>query len=219
MGNTLPLSIQPVPHEFSFGIEGMTCASCVARIEKTLRKLSGVVDVNVNLATERAIVVTGTGFDFDTMQRAVEQAGYRVVQQEINLDIEGMSCASCAGRVEKVLRKVGGVADAVVTLATERAHVRMAAGVQLDVLIAAIEQAGYHARVHRAQAAGESQRKGADKELLHVGIAALLSLPLMAPMLLELLGVHLMSPGWSLCWQRRSSSGSARVFIVQAGRR
>ena len=117
-------------------------------------------------------------------------------QQEINLDIEGMSCASCVGRVEKALRKVEGVTEATVNLAAERAHVRVTAGVRADAVIAAIEQAGYRARLHRAQAAAEPERKGADKELLHVVIAALLSLPLLAPMLLELFGVHLMPSGW-----------------------
>ncbi|HJV53028.1 MAG TPA: heavy metal translocating P-type ATPase [Noviherbaspirillum sp.] len=188
-------------HEFSFGIEGMTCASCVARVEKALRAVPGVEQVNVNLGTERAAVVAERQADFGAMQRAVEKAGYAIAQEETDLDIEGMSCASCVGRVEKALRKVDGVLDASVNLATESAHVRFAAGIASDALVKAVEKAGYHARLHRAQTSSAAQAdapSGAahDKDFLKVVAAAALSLPLLVPMLLELFGVHWMPPGW-----------------------
>jgi len=118
----------------------------------------------------------------------------KVGQQEIDLDIEGMSCASCVGRVERVLRKVDGVLDAEVNLATERAHVRLAAGVLPEALSVAVEKAGYHARLHRA--AEQPVTMGHERELLHVLLAAALSLPLALPMLLSLFGVQWMLPGW-----------------------
>ncbi len=116
------------------------------------------------------------------------------------LDIGGMTCAACATRVEKSLRKVSGVADAGVNLATEVANVRIAPGaVRVSELIAAVEAAGYEARVH-AEAGTQVQAMPvrADRGGLWVLGAALLSLPLAAPMLLAPFGIDAMLPGW---WQ------------------
>jgi len=116
------------------------------------------------------------------------------------LDIGGMTCAACATRVEKSLRKVGGVVDAGVNLATEVANVRIAPGaVRVSELIAAVEAAGYDARVH-AEAGAEAPAMAvrADRGGLWVAGAALLSLPLAAPMLLAPFGIDAMLPGW---WQ------------------
>ena len=116
------------------------------------------------------------------------------------LDIGGMTCAACATRVEKSLRKVDGVADAGVNLATEVANVRIAAGaVRVSELIAAVEAAGYEARVHADVASGAVPVPvRADRGGLWVAGAALLSLPLAAPMLLAPFGIDAMLPGW---WQ------------------
>ena len=116
------------------------------------------------------------------------------------LDIGGMTCAACATRVEKSLRKVDGVADAGVNLATEVANVRIAAGaVRVSELIAAVEAAGYEARVHADAASGAVPMPvRADRGGLWVAGAALLSLPLAAPMLLAPFGIDAMLPGW---WQ------------------
>jgi len=116
------------------------------------------------------------------------------------LDIGGMTCAACATRVEKSLRKVGGVVDAGVNLATEVANVRIAPGaVRVSELIAAVEAAGYEARIH-AEAGTEAPAMPvrADRGGLWVAGAALLSLPLAAPMLLAPFGIDAMLPGW---WQ------------------
>ncbi|RZI41359.1 copper-translocating P-type ATPase [Herbaspirillum sp. HC18] len=196
MGNALPLSaVSAGTHEIDVAIEGMTCASCVNRIEKALRAVSGVSSADVNLGTERARVVADGTVDFGKVRQVIEKAGYQVAQQEWDLEIEGMSCASCVGRVEKALRKMEGVLDASVNLASESAHVRTAAGVGSDALIAAIEAAGYHARLHDAEHAGKQDVRR-DTEYLKVILAAALSLPLIVPMLLELSGKHWMLPGW-----------------------
>ena len=185
----MTLSVPAVAHAQSLAIEGMSCASCVARIEKALSAVPGVRKSTVNLATETARVESDATLEFATLQRAVEQAGYRVAQQELNLDIAGMSCASCAGRVEKALLKVPGVLQASVNLATERARIRVAAGVDAGLLIGAVEAAGYHAAPARSDPA-EAGSGGA--EGWKVLLAALFSLPLAAPMLLGLFGIHLM---------------------------
>lgn len=194
MSNALSAERAGPAREFSFGIAGMTCASCVTRVERALRALPGVEKAEVNLGTERATVLACGPTDFRTLQGAVEKAGYEVAQQEIDLDIEGMSCASCVGRVERALRKVDGVLDAEVNLATERAHVRFAAGVPPELLSEVVERAGYHARLHRA--AEQPAATMHKRELLHVLLAVALSLPLALPMLLSVFGVQWMLSGW-----------------------
>ena len=107
-------------------IAGMTCASCVMRVEKALKSVSGVTAVSVNLATEQATVSADASVSTAALVAAVGKAGYDVAATDVLLEIEGMTCASCAGRVEKALMKVPGVLTASVNLATERATVRTA---------------------------------------------------------------------------------------------
>jgi len=126
-------------------ITGMTCASCVARNEKALRKVEGVDDASVNFATEIATIA----FDpevvsADELVHAVEAAGYGVVTAQETLPILGMTCASCVSRVERALRKPPGVLKAVVNLATEKATVTYIPGqASRNDLVAAVKAAGY----------------------------------------------------------------------------
>ncbi len=129
----------------SVGIEGMTCASCSARLEKVLKQLPGVTDATVNLATETAAVSGDT--DMASVERAVKKAGFSVPTESLKLDIVGMTCATCSGRVEKALNKVPGVLDASVNLATEQATVKLAKGTSTASLIAAVERTGYGAQL------------------------------------------------------------------------
>jgi P-type Cu+ transporter len=196
--STLTVPVQE-SRTLQFKIEGMSCSSCVGRVEKALRAAPGVLDASVNLATETASITAAPDVTPAALMRTVEKAGYQVAQQEIDLDIDGMTCASCVGRVEKALRKVEGVVDASVNLATESARVRTAAGVSVDALIQAADKAGYPARKHQAHDAGAGaagHAKPVDRELRHVIFATVLSLPLAIPMLLEAFGVHWMLPGW-----------------------
>ncbi|MFZ5606704.1 MAG: heavy metal translocating P-type ATPase [Pseudomonadota bacterium] len=117
-------------------------------------------------------------------------------ESPLRLDIEGMTCASCVGRVEKALRKVEGVREASVNLATETAAV-IAPGVPAARLLQAVEQAGYHARVHAEAAPPPTMTPAISRETRHLWLAALLSLPLAAPMLLMPFGVHWALPGWA----------------------
>jgi copper ion binding protein len=95
----------------SLPIEGMTCASCVGRVERALRSVAGVLDASVNLATERAEVRLAKLVSRTELIRAVAAAGYTVSAATVDLAIEGMTCASCVGRVERALRAVPGVAE------------------------------------------------------------------------------------------------------------
>ncbi|MGC8807168.1 MAG: heavy-metal-associated domain-containing protein, partial [Thiomonas sp.] len=131
------------------GVDGMTCASCSARVERALRKLPGVRTAGVNLATAQAEV----GYDPQAVTPqaivdAVAAAGYTPLVAEATLDVEGMTCASCVGRVERALRKLPGVLAATVNLAVNRAQVRfLPAMLQPDALAQAVVAAGYAARV------------------------------------------------------------------------
>lgn len=100
-------------------IEGMSCASCVGRVEAALRKVEGVRKVAVNLATERAEIEVLAGTSRQSLIEAIERTGFDVPSSTIELAVEGMSCASCVGRVEAALRKVEGVREVSVNLATE----------------------------------------------------------------------------------------------------
>src|SRR3546814_13130699 len=106
----------------------MSCASCVSRIEKTIRAVPGVTSAAVNFAAERVDVIFSDTPRPLAVVKAIEDAGYDAIAEPVELAIEGMSCASCVGRIEKALKSVPGVLEASVNLATEKALVRTLAG-------------------------------------------------------------------------------------------
>jgi Cu+-exporting ATPase len=168
----------------SLPVEGMTCASCVGRVERALKAVPGVDSASVNLATERADLTFSGTADPQAAVHAIENAGYNVREETTELAIEEMTCASCVGRVEKALNQIPGVLEANVNLATERARVRHLAGVvSITDLEAAVENAGYRPRrLSTATASTEDQdterreheARGLRRSLL---IAAILTLP------------------------------------------
>ena len=176
------------------GIQGMTCASCAARVEKVLKQLPGVTDATVNLATETATVSGVT--DLASVQTAIEKAGFSVPAESCTLDISGMTCASCSARVEKALDKVPGVLDASVNLATEQATVKLVRGTSAAALIAAVERAGYGAQLPAPSGEIPAAPARALPDWWPVALAIGLSLPLIVPMLGKLGGAHWMLPGW-----------------------
>nr|WP_141232459.1 heavy metal translocating P-type ATPase [Pseudomonas fragi] len=186
-----------VPTQFDLPIDGMTCASCAGRVEKSLAKVPGVRSVSVNLATEQARVEAPAD-SLPALVEAVQQAGYSVPAHSLELDISGMTCASCAGRVEKALAKVPGVKSASVNLATERAHIELLGQVDPGLLINAVTQAGYGASLHQSEKTTEDdQQKRLHRERWALTLAIVLALPLVLPMLLAPFGVHWMLPAWA----------------------
>ena len=192
----------------SLPVEGMTCASCVGRVEAALSKVPGVGSVAVNLATERADILPAGPVDRAALVRAIENAGYDVPAATVELAVEGMTCASCVGRVERALKAVPGVSEAAVNLATERATVRGHA--DPAALVAAIDNAGYGAKVIDALAEGgdddaaakrEAERAALKRDLI---VAAVLALPVfilemgshMVPGMHELI-MHTIGMQWS----------------------
>ena len=186
-----------MPTQFDLPIDGMTCASCAGRVEKSLAKVPGVRSVSVNLATEQARV-EAPAESLPALVEAVQQAGYSVPAHSLELDISGMTCASCAGRVEKALAKVPGVKSASVNLATERAHVELLGQVDPGLLINAVTQAGYGASLHQSEKNTEDdQHKRLHRERWALTLAIVLALPLVLPMLLAPFGIHWMLPAWA----------------------
>ena len=176
-------------------IQGMTCASCVARVEKALRGVPGVEAVAVNLATEKAAVSAQPGVQAQALSQAIEKAGYTVPADSFALKVSGMTCASCVSRLEKVLGKVPGVTSSSVNLATEKAHIT-AYGVSMQTLIDAVEKAGFGAQPDQEKNAELDRRPHSLPDWWPVAVAGLLSLPLVAPMLAWVVGKDWMLPGW-----------------------
>jgi Cu+-exporting ATPase len=181
---------------FDLPISGMTCASCAGRVERALAKVAGASAVSVNLATEQARIQAPQG-SLPALMQAVEQAGYSVPVQTLELSIEGMTCASCVGRVERALGKVAGVNRASVNLANERAHLELLGQVDPQSLINAVKHAGYDASVWQVEQPRKTRTDQLSRERVALVLAILLSIPLVLPMLLQPFGVHWMLPAWA----------------------
>ena len=171
----------PADLKLTLPVEGMTCASCVGRVEKALSRVEGVRAASVNLATERAEVTLERPVDPAILADAVEQAGYGVPSRTVELAIDGMTCASCVARVEKALAAVPGVTSASVNLASERATVTASGGTGEEALRRAVEAVGYHAQPVRDAGDGEAHAARKEAELARLSrdliVAAVLTLP------------------------------------------
>ncbi len=186
--------------EIEIGIDGMTCASCVRRVEKSLARVPGVIDVAVNLATDRARVTYAEAPDAMALAQSIKDGGYTVRTSELDLRILGMTCASCVDRVERGLRRIPGVLSAAVNLATEQARVVVLQGaVSLDQLVKAGRDAGYPVSATAGQdnTAEEARLRTRNRrELQRVVLGAALSAPLVSGMATHLAGSRWMVPGW-----------------------
>ncbi|GGL00772.1 heavy metal translocating P-type ATPase [Deinococcus radiotolerans] len=181
------------------GVGGMTCASCTARVERSLKRLSGVEDATVNLATERATVTFDPAHVTpQDLVNTVRSAGYEPATADLEFGVGGMTCANCSGRVERALNRTPGVLSASVNLATERASVRyLPQSVTPDTLRAAVVDAGYSVADAEAEVA-ENPRAAEVRSLRRaVTFSAAFAVPLlllaMAPMLIMPLHMWLMS--------------------------
>ena len=182
-------------------IAGMTCAACSTRLEKNLNRLEGV-RASVNLATEQArVAYDPQRTSPEAILAQVNRTGFTVPAQTLDLQVTGMTCAACAGRVEKALNRLPGV-EARLNLASERARVRYTPGlVTPEGLIQAVEKAGYGAiPITEASRAEEKARKAEEyqREARVFAFSALLTLPLLAQMADMFSGhaTHTWLPGW-----------------------
>ncbi|MDH0084572.1 heavy metal translocating P-type ATPase [Stutzerimonas stutzeri] len=176
-------------------VSGMTCASCAGRVERALLKVPGVASASVNLANEQ-VRVESSEADVAALIEAVQKAGYGVPVQSLELAIDGMTCASCVGRVERALLKVPGVRSAAVNLASERAHVEVLGPPDPAALIQAVGAAGYHATASSERRPAADAERRLQRERWAVIAGLLLAAPLVLPMFGELFGQHWMLPAW-----------------------
>ena len=180
-----------------FNLRGMTCAACAQRIEKTVRKLAGVSEATVNLASEKLFVTyNDQALTQEDIRQAVAKIGYEATQpptaQTVTIPIGGMTCAACSQRIEKTLNKLEGVEHASVNLATEKATVTyQPETVRLSGVRAAIEKLGYQALTAQKRGMADEDRARKQREIRLMWtkfiLSAVFSLPLlyiaMAPMI------------------------------------
>jgi Cu+-exporting ATPase len=164
----------------SFGVSGMTCASCVETIQRSLADLQGIDTANVNLATERATIsYDPQKVDIEKIKKAVQDAGYDVVLNIVTISVGGMSCATCANTIEEALLSLDGVQAASVNLASDKVTITYDPQVvRVPDLKRAIRDSGYEVieaetvDTERMERVKEMQRK---KRLLVFSLA--LSIP------------------------------------------
>ena len=177
----------------TLGVTGMTCAACSNRVEKVLNKLEGV-EAQVNLTTEKATVkYNPEKISVEEITKKIENLGYGVLTEKVELDVLGMTCAACSNRIEKVLNKQEGIELATVNLTTESAAIEYNPGiVDTEAIIEKIRNLGYDAKpkaeAEEKQTHKEKQLKTMKTKLI---ISALLSIPLLITMLDHLFGMNI----------------------------
>ncbi|MCH4564182.1 heavy metal translocating P-type ATPase [Halomonas sp. EGI 63088] len=159
-------------------IRGMSCASCVGRVERALGKLPGVIHAQVNLAMQKAAIEVEGGTPTAGLLDAIEAAGYQPVVESSDIPVTGMSCGSCVSRIERALGKLPGMVEVSVNLATQKAFVRYLPGaVSLSLIHHAIREAGYEPQAGDApQQADSEDREGAQLRN-RVVLAAVFTIP------------------------------------------
>ncbi|WP_204112911.1 heavy metal translocating P-type ATPase [Shimia biformata] len=177
-------------HNLRFQIEGMSCAGCAGRVERALNAAEGVESASVNLANATAQVSYSDATTASALVDVLRVAGYPAVTDEVILDVENMTCASCVGRVERALQAGNGVVSASVNLATEAATVRFASGTTTPADIAALATAaGYPARVKSAEIDDTDSRKA--EEIADLARRTLFAAVLTLPVFVIEMGSHL----------------------------
>jgi Cu+-exporting ATPase len=169
-------------------ITGMTCAACSNRIEKVLNKMDGV-EANVNLAMEKATVhYDPSKQSVADIQSKIQKLGYGVATEKVALDIEGMTCAACAARIEKGLNRMEGVTSAAVNLATNSAVVEFHEGVlSIEDILEKIKKLGYKGIVQKEREDRANRREARiQQKKRQLAISVILSLPLFYTMLAHL---------------------------------
>lgn len=176
-------------------IVGMTCSACSARVEKVIAKQEGVIDSLVNLLAQKATIE----FDTDKIKaidlvRLIEKTGYEVPLTRKTILIEGMTCAACSTRLDKLLNKIDGVDNANVNLSTNKGVVEFPSNIIEDqVLIKTVEKAGFKGEIE-VERNVDREKELREKEIKSLKISfiisAILSLPLFLAMFVEMTGFH-----------------------------
>ncbi|GBQ69464.1 cation/heavy metal transporter [Ameyamaea chiangmaiensis NBRC 103196] len=183
-----------MPRQITLPIEGMTCAACATRLEKVLGRLEAV-EASVNFAARRArieLADDGAAASTGAVLQAVSRAGFAVPETQIDLAVSGMTCASCAARIEKSLNRMPGV-RAAVNIATGRAHVAWPHGAtDAASIVARIRALGFDAQPVAAQgrSAQDGNRRADRRSRFRLSLAVAMSVPLLLNMLAMLSTGH-----------------------------
>jgi len=185
-------------HSVTLTLDGMNCGSCVSRVERVLGDLPGITELQVNLAANSARFNYAGAEQLQAATQALAHAGYPAQQTTRLLQLQGMSCASCVGRVERALSAVAGVQHAEVNLASQQARVTLLKNAATEPLFAALQAAGYPAEwLDAARPAGLEQAATQRKEKRWLLLAIAFTLPLTLGMVPALFGYHqFMLPPW-----------------------
>ncbi|MDU1087283.1 MAG: heavy metal translocating P-type ATPase, partial [Finegoldia magna] len=177
--------------EIKLKIQGMSCEACAARIEKVLNKYEYIDTVNVNLLQEYAYLKLKEGYDIETIVDKIKKAGYDVPVKTSKFDIEGMSCQSCASRIEKVLNK-NNFKDVNVNLLQNSLTVSFYEGYKTNSEVKRlVDKAGYSAEIKTDnKIANEKNITEYEKLKRDFIISAIFSIPLFSAMFFHMAGVH-----------------------------
>jgi len=177
-------------------ITGMTCAACARAVERSVSKLDGVQSANVNLATEKLTVeFDESRVDVDRIKEAVKKAGYGIQEEEsisvrdINIPIEGMTCAACAKAIERAINKLPGINEVSVNFATEKARVIYdPSKVRISQIREAISKAGYRALEIEAEQQVDKEKARRDREIKILRMKFIIAVVFAAPLLYIAMG-------------------------------
>ena len=203
----------PIP--FTLLVNGMSCASCVGRIERKLSTLPGVTAVNANLVTQEVTVTAKPPVPAEQIIHTLKQLGFEPKPVQLELAIEGMSCASCVRRIENALLAVPGVIHANVNLATQQAQISTGQ-VAVDKLIQAIEQKGFSAQVLTADTSitstHQQQQQQTSTQLQHLKQQLWLALAFAVPLFILEMGGHLIP---SFAKWLDQNIGQSTLWLIQ----
>lgn len=168
---------------YTLFIENMTCAACANRVEQSLKKIPNLKDVSVNLLTSKATFSSDEKIDLKEIVKKIESLGYEVATEKLDCNIKGMTCATCANRIEREISKVIGVLSASVNLAIERGTFIVIKGVVDKKSIAEkINSLGYVVEIENEKKPLEEDEI-AKKTFTRLIVSAVFTLPLFLSMI------------------------------------
>lgn len=178
-----------------YKVGGMTCSACANRVERGVKKMEGINNANVNLTTEILTVdFDENKISSDEIEKKVEALGYSIVKKikTHTYKVEGMTCAVCAGRVEKVTKKIEGVQDSIVNLATEKLIITIDEDVvSYSDIKSAVEKAGYKLIREEEQESKVKKLSDKDKLLRRLIFSCVFTIPLLIVTMGHMIGMPL----------------------------
>jgi len=169
-------------------VSGMTCAACANRIEKKLKKSSGVLDVTVNLSSEKAIIKFDESMiNLNEIVQIVKETGYDVPILTSEFKIIGMTCTACSTRIEKKLKRTPGIIDASINLAIETGTVKFIKGaISEQDIIKIIRETGYDAKIYKRDEKDDLKEEELKNKKRMFIISAIFSFPLILLMFVHI---------------------------------